>query len=87
MTCVYVRISPGFGKTYHQSGDNKEDAMNVFNLLVVMSGLAAVGTFLLGARSLVQVTPGTRGARSSCSWQGVFMFFVFATILAAPLSR
>lgn len=63
--------------------------MNFFYFLVLMSGLGAIGAFVFGARAMA-VNGGSQqqcGSSAGWTWHSVFTFFVFVTILAAPLSR
>jgi hypothetical protein len=61
--------------------------MNVFNVLVALCGLGAVGSFLMGARAAVNHGRRQEYGVSGWTWHSVFKFFVFLTILAAPLSH
>ncbi|MCI3951204.1 MAG: hypothetical protein K0R53_701 [Burkholderiales bacterium] len=61
--------------------------MIVFNLVAVLAGLAAIGAFFMGARAVVNHGRAQEYGVSGWTWHSVFNFFVFLTILTAPLSR
>lgn len=59
--------------------------MNIFNFLTVISGLFAIGSFFFGTRVVAQ--NGAMQERAERGWHGAFSFFVYLTILVAPLSH
>lgn len=62
--------------------------MSFFDCLALLGGFGAIGSFLLGFRATSRNNYTQQELTdSSWSWHGVFTFFVFLTILTAPLTR
>jgi hypothetical protein len=60
--------------------------MNVFTLLAIVGGLGAIGSFVIGARAMARNSELGYCDGSCWTWRGVFSFWVFLTILSAPLA-